>query len=108
MARCTSTVNDTNHRPAVRDTVADRMRAVPASIRRPSLRVDSWVRIVPSRGRVIVVPAQPIAPVLNRNASLHLPRFLNRGKPSRFPFRWPFFDAMKSRSARSRSRNASW
>ncbi len=108
MARSTSTVNDTNHRPAVRDTVADTMRAVPAASLRASLRVDSWVRIVPSRGSVTVVPAQPIAPVPNRNESLHLPRFLNRGKPSRLPFRCPFFDAMKSRSARSRSRNASW
>jgi hypothetical protein len=49
MARSTSTVNDTNHRPAVRDTVADKMRAVPA----PSLRASfpnrpfSLVRAVP-------------------------------------------------------------
>ena len=60
MARSTSTVNDTNHRPAVWDTVADMMRAVPASSRRASLRVDSWVRMTPSRGRVTVLPAQPI------------------------------------------------
>jgi hypothetical protein len=64
--------------------------------------------MTPSRGSVTVVPAQPIAPVLNRNESRHLPRFLNRGKPSRLPFRCPFFDLVKSRSARSRSRNASW
>ena len=37
---------------AVRDTVADRIRAVPASIRRASFRVDSWVRIRPRRGSV--------------------------------------------------------
>ena len=62
-ARSTSTVNDTNHRCAVRDTVADRIRAVPFSSLRASLRVDSCVRIVPSRGRVTVLPAQRIAPV---------------------------------------------
>ena len=107
-ARSTSTVNDTNHRCAVRDTVADRMRAEPFSSLRVSFRVDSCVRMVPSRGRVTVAPAQRIAPVENRNESLHLPRFLNFGNPSLRPFRWPRFDFMKSRRARSRSRNASW
>ena len=82
--------------------------AVPFASLRASLQVDSWVAMVPSRGRVTVVPEQRIAPVENRNASRHLPRFLNLGKPSRLPFRWPFRDLVKSRSARSRSRNASW
>jgi hypothetical protein len=92
----------------VRDTVADRMRAVPASRRRASLRVDSCVRIVPSRGSVTALAAQRITPVPNRNESRHLPRFLNFGKPSLRPLRSPFFDLMKSASARSRLRNASW
>ena len=108
MARSTWTVKDTNHRPAVRDTVADTIRAVPAVRRRASLRVDSQVRMTPSRGKVTVVPVQLIAPVLNRNESRHRPRFLTRGKPSRWPFRCPFLEAMKSRRARSRFRNASW
>ena len=106
--RWTSTVNDTNHRCAVRETVADRIRAVPFSSLRASFRVDSWVRMVPSRGSVTVVPEQRITPAPNRNESLHFPRFLAFGNPSRLPFRRPFFDLMKSRSARSRSRNASW
>ncbi len=101
-------VNDTNHRCAVRETVADKMRAVPFSSLRASFRVDSWVRMVPSRGSVTVVPEQRITPVPNRNESLHFPRFLAFGNPSRLPFRRPFFDLMKSHSARSRSRNASW
>ena len=70
--------------------------------------MDSCVRIMPSRGSVTVVPAQRIAPVLNRNESRHFPRFFNLGKPSRLPLRCPFLDLTKSRSARSRSRNASW
>ena len=90
-----------------RGAVADRMRADPASRRRASLRVDSWVLMVPSRGRVTVVPVQRIVPVENRNESRHRPRFLNLGNPSLRPLRWPFLDLMKSRSARSRSRNAS-
>lgn len=108
MARSVSTVKDTNQRCAVRDSVADKIRAVPFSSRRASFRVDSCVPMVPSRGSVTVDPAQRITPVLNRNESLHRPRFLNRGNPSRFPFRWPLFDLTNSRSARSRSRNASW
>ena len=107
-SRSTSTVNDANHRCAVRETVADRMRADPFPTRRASFRVDSCVLMVPSRGSVTVPQSQRITPVVNRNESRHFPRFLNRGNPSRFPFRCPFFDLMKSRSARSRSRNASW
>ena len=63
--------------------------------------------MVPSRGSVTVVPEQRMTPAPNRNESLHLPRFLAFGNPGRVPFRWPFFDLTKSRSARSRSRNAS-
>ena len=107
-ARSTSTVNDTYHRWALRDTVADRMRAGPFSSRRASLRVDSWVAMVPSRGSVTVLPAQRSTPVLNRNESRHFPRFLKWGNPSRRPLRSPFLDFTKSRRARSRSRNASW
>jgi hypothetical protein len=107
-ARSTSTVNDTNQRWAVRETVADKMRAVPFCSLRASLRVDSCVRIGPRRGSVTVPPAQRITPAPNRNASRDLPRLLNLGNPSRLPFRSPVLDLMKSVSARSRSRNDSW
>ena len=50
-ARSTSTVKDTNQRCAVRDTVADRIRAVPSSSRRASFRVDSWVPDHPEAGQ---------------------------------------------------------
>ena len=106
--RSTSTVNDTDHRCAVRETVADKMRAVPASSLRASFLVDSYVAMVPSRGSVTVVPAQRSIPAPNRNESRHLPRFLNFGNPSRRPLRSPFFDLTNSRSAWCRSRNASW
>ena len=47
------TWNEQNHRPdESSDTVADKTRAVPASMRRASFRVDSCVRIVPALGRV--------------------------------------------------------
>jgi len=106
-ARSTSQVNDTNHRCAVRVTVADRMRAVPFSSLRASFRVDSCVVIVPSLGSVTLRPPQRIVPAPNRKESRHLPRFLNRGNPSLRPARSPFLDFAKSWSARSRSRNAS-
>jgi hypothetical protein len=93
-------------RCAVRLTVADKIRAVPFSSLRASFRVDSCVRTVPILGSETVVPEQRSDPV-SRNESRHLPRFLNLGKSSRLPFRSPFFDLMKSRSALSRSRNAS-
>ena len=108
MARSASTVNDTCQRCAVRVTVAGKIRAVPLSSLRASLRVDSCVRSVPSLGRVTVRPAHRITPAPNRNESRHLPRFLNLGKPSPRPLRSPFRDLVKSRSALSRSRNASW
>ena len=50
-ARCTWQVKLTNQRPPCRLMVAARIRAVPCSRRRASLRVDSWVRIRPSRGK---------------------------------------------------------
>src|SRR5580704_6664292 len=84
------------------------MRAVPASNRRASFLVDSWVWMVPSFGRVDVVPVQRIGSAESRNESRHLPRFLNFGNPSRRPLRSAFFDLMNSVIARSRSRNASW
>ena len=92
---------------AVPKGLADRIRAVPLPSLRASLRVDSCVPTAPSRGRRTVLPAQRIAPVENRKESRHFPRFLNRGNPSRRPFRTPLRDAVKSRSARPRSRNAS-
>ena len=107
MARSTSTVKDTNQRCARRDTVADKIRADPFSSRRASFLVGSCVLRVPRRGRVTVPRPQRTVPV-SRNESRHLPRFLNRGNPSRLPFRCPLLDLVKSRSARSRSRNASW
>ena len=42
-SRWTSTVKETYQRSAVRVMVAARMRALPCSSRRASLRVDSWV-----------------------------------------------------------------
>jgi hypothetical protein len=51
-SRLTSAWNETNQRPRSCRTVADRIRAVPARTRVRSFTVGSWVRIVPSRGRV--------------------------------------------------------
>jgi hypothetical protein len=76
--------------------VADKMRAVPSSILRDSLRVDSCVAIVPSRGSVTVRPVHRMTPVQNRKESLLLPRRLNRGNPSFLPLRLPF-DNKRSR-----------
>ena len=90
-ARSTSTVNDTNHRWAVRETVADRMRAVPLASLRASLRVDSWLRTVPSRGSVTVVPAHRMTPAPNRNESLHRPPF-ELWEPEPAALRSPRFD----------------
>ncbi len=56
----------------------------------------------------MTVPAAQRSVSLSRNESLALPFFFRRGKPSRFPFRRPFFDLTKSDRARSRFRNASW
>jgi hypothetical protein len=107
MSRSSSTVNDTCRRCAVRLTVADSTRAVPAATRPASFAVGSCVAMVPSRGRVTVFRSQRMVPV-SRKESLALRRFLYRGKPSFLPFRWPFLDLTKSARARSRFRNASW
>jgi len=72
-------VNDTSHRCAVRETVADKMRAVPASKRRASFRVDSCVRMVPSFGRVAVVPVQRIGSAESRGHGT--PEFLHALDP---------------------------
>jgi hypothetical protein len=104
---CSSTVKETNQRCAVRLTVADKIRAVPASTREASVLVSSCVRTAPRRGRVTVAPAQRSVPV-SRKESLALPFFFHRGNPSLFPLRRPFLDLTKSPSARSRFRNASW
>jgi hypothetical protein len=54
--RSTSTENEQNQRPPWCDTVADRMRAVPRSICRASLRVDSWVRTRGDAGQLHMPP----------------------------------------------------
>ena len=66
---------------AVLATVADKIRAVPASMRRASLLVDSWVRTAPSRGSVTWRRSASIRiiPVVNRTAGFG--RDLNRGNP---------------------------
>ena len=107
MSRSSATVNETCQRCAVRDTVADKIRAVPAATRRASFVVGSCVAMVPSRGRVTVLPWQRMVPV-SRKESLALRRFLYRGKPGFLPFRCPFLDLTKSARARSRFRKDSW
>jgi hypothetical protein len=74
-ARSSATVNDTHQRCAVRDTVADRMRAVPSATRPASLVVGSHVAMVPSRGSWTVLPWQRTVPV-SRKESFALRRFL--------------------------------
>ena len=68
-ARSTSTENEACQRPRRQDTVTDRIRAVPASIRRASVRVDSCVRTSPILGSRTCrrsAPASPNDPVENR------------------------------------------
>lgn len=95
-ARSTSTVNEQYHRPALRVTVADRMRAVPAARRRARRPVCSAVRTSPTLGRVLWRPSAStrMAPVVKRIDGVARSRFLNRGKPTRRPLRAPFFDAL--------------
>jgi hypothetical protein len=70
------------HEPALlRETVAERILALPSASLRASASVVSWVRMVPSLGRVTVVPEQRITPVLKRKESRHRPFFLCPGKP---------------------------
>src|SRR5215510_15688682 len=64
--------------------------------------------MVPILVSFTVVPEHDARSPVTLNESRHLPRFLNFGNPSLRPFRWPFLDLMKSVSARSRFRKASW
>jgi hypothetical protein len=105
-ARSTSAWKATCQRPPrSRRTVADRIRAVPPARRRWSLRVFSWVRIVPSRGRVTW--RRPgsirITPVVNRTVGVLLRRDLNRGNPIFGPVRLPVRDSFQLPSARARA-----
>lgn len=90
-ARCTSTWNEHIQRPRTRVTVADRIRAVPASIRRASLRVDSCALIRPSRGSVMWwrSASTRIVPVVNRTDLPARCLDLNRGNPTGAPARSP-------------------
>jgi hypothetical protein len=108
ISRATMQVNDTSQRPVSNRTVALRIRALPASTRRASFRVASWVLIVPSRGKVMWCRSGPsrITPVENENA-LGAPFFvLNRGNPIRSPPRVPFFDAPQFANASASARHA--
>jgi hypothetical protein len=69
-----------------------RSGAVPASALRESLRVDSWVPIVPSLGKVIRrrSGSTRIAPVLKENFFTAPVFVLNGGNPSFGPLRDPF------------------
>src|SRR4029453_8182352 len=71
--------------------VPARIRAVPCSRRRASLRVDLWVLTTPMRGSWMCLRSGSslIAPVVNRQASRQRPFFLNCGKPIRRPLRRP-------------------
>ena len=73
--------------------LADKIRAVPASIRRASLRVDSWLRTAPSRGNVMWrrSASHRMTPVVNRTER-GARAVLNRGKPAARPARSPFRD----------------
>jgi hypothetical protein len=55
---------------------------------------------------VTVLPAQRMTPVRRKESRL-LPFFFRFGNPTLRPFRLPFLESVKLRSARSRSRNAS-
>ena len=88
-----STENATCHRPRCQDRVAERIRAVPASILRARPRVDSWVRTWPIRGSWTWRRSAPSpkAPVVKRQLS-RARRPLNRGNPTRRPARRPDFE----------------
>lgn len=102
-ARTISTVKAQNQRLPSRLAVADRIRAVPASSRRASLRVDSWVFIRPILGSVTWCRSGStrIAPVVNLIEGVVLRRVLNRGKPTRAPARLPDFESLKFFNARA-------
>jgi hypothetical protein len=88
--------------PSLR-TVADKIRAVPASRRRASLRVDSCVLIRPTRGRVTWRRSDStwIAPVVNLTEGTVRRRERNRGKPARRPSRLTFLETAQLSSARA-------
>jgi hypothetical protein len=67
-------VKDTNQRWAVLETVAERILALPSAILRARASVVSWVRMVPSLGRVTVVPEQRITPPLTSASTASRPR----------------------------------
>jgi hypothetical protein len=77
-------------RPRCQDRVAERIRAVPVSILRASLRVDSQVRTTPMRGSRTCrrSAARPNAPVVNRQLGRER-RPLNRGDATLRPARTP-------------------
>ena len=87
--RATSTVHAQYQRPASRRTVADRIRAVPVSRRRASLRVDSCVLIVPTLGKVTCLRSVStrITPVVNRTLGVVRRRAVKRGNPTVRPAR---------------------
>ena len=90
-ARSTSTVNATCHRPPARRTVADMIRAVPASKRRASLRADSCSFNRPSRGSTTCLRSGStrIVPVVNRTLGVVRCLALKRGNPTFRPARLP-------------------
>ena len=98
-----STRSDTNHRPAVSDTVAASTRAPPASRRAASLTVGSLVRTTPMTGRrtclASATPKQPVETVKDRREVLRL----CRGKPTGRPRRTPRRDLEKLSSADARA-----
>jgi hypothetical protein len=99
-----STENATCQRPRWNDTVAERIRAVPRSTCRASLRVDSWVRTTPIRGSFTCrrsAAVRPNAPVLNRHDKRA--RFvLNRGNRIVGPLRLPCLELCQLVSAVAR------
>ena len=84
-ARSTSQVNATYQRPPSRRTVADMIRAVPASTRRASLRADSCSFNRPSRGSTTCIRSGStrIAPVVNRTDRRRAAAGLEPGEPDR-------------------------
>jgi hypothetical protein len=85
--------------------VADRIRAVPFSRRRPSLRVDSCVRMRPIRGNTTWWRSGSIriAPVVNRTERAERCLDLNRGNPVGVPTRSPARDTAQFSNARARA-----
>lgn len=81
------------------------IRALQASIRRTSLRVDSWVLTRPITGNTIWVrPSRRIVPVVNRTDPTASPlRRLNFGKPIAGPPRLPVRESRQFFSAAARS-----